>query len=86
MVHALYLNKAVLKEDGLACQHAKSLKLVTDTLQLQVAVVLKDSDEGVILPIGRTLSRTPSHQFRGEREVVEIKDMHRFFISGKQFG
>lgn len=58
MVCALYLSKAVLKEDRLTCYHAKSLKWITDTLQLQVVVFLKESGKGEILPSDRTLSRT----------------------------
>lgn len=34
VVHALCLTKAVLKGDGLAYYNAKSLKWITDTLQL----------------------------------------------------
>jgi len=46
-------------------------------------MLMKDSNEGEILSIVRTSSRSPRHQFRGERENVEIKNIYRFFISGK---
>ena len=39
-------------------------------------MLMKDSNEGEILSTVRTSSRSPRHQFRGEREKVEIKNIY----------
>lgn len=46
MGHALYFNKAVFKKMDWLVSSVKCLKLVTNILQLYIAILMKDSNEG----------------------------------------